>query len=203
MSWPTCPGATTSPTPSSSTRCTRTWARPGGPAPTGRWPRPWRSSAATSREPGGRAGPPLVQRHPAHRPHQGDRVSQTGRRCRPGRPGPDDALRYYAQALDLCARADDVDATEVLDLAIGLGIAQRGPVTSRIPRRAAEPRAAEPSTWTTRTDWWPGPRQRPAAGPRSSAGRPREKLSMLERRGIDSVLTGSSGRWSGHDLPRS
>jgi class 3 adenylate cyclase/tetratricopeptide (TPR) repeat protein len=38
---------------------------------------------------------------------------------------PADALRYYAQALDLSAQIDDPDPTLGLDLAIGLGIAQR------------------------------------------------------------------------------
>jgi class 3 adenylate cyclase len=42
-----------------------------------------------------------------------------------GALAPADALRYYAQALDLCARADDPDPVELLDLAIGLGTAQR------------------------------------------------------------------------------
>ena len=39
---------------------------------------------------------------------------------------PDEALRYYRQALELCDRADGIDATEVLDLTIGLGVAQKG-----------------------------------------------------------------------------
>ncbi len=38
---------------------------------------------------------------------------------------PADALRYYTQALDLYARSDDPDAVLGLDLAIGLGTAQR------------------------------------------------------------------------------
>jgi class 3 adenylate cyclase len=38
---------------------------------------------------------------------------------------PDDALRYYSQALDLYAQADDPDPVLALDLAIGLGTAQR------------------------------------------------------------------------------
>jgi class 3 adenylate cyclase len=38
---------------------------------------------------------------------------------------PADALRYYAQALDLCAQADDSDPVLALDLSIGLGSAQR------------------------------------------------------------------------------
>ena len=38
---------------------------------------------------------------------------------------PDEALRYYCQALELCAQADAADATQVLDLTIGLGIAQQ------------------------------------------------------------------------------
>ena len=38
---------------------------------------------------------------------------------------PDDALRYYSQALNLWARADDPDETLGLDLRIGLGTAQR------------------------------------------------------------------------------
>ncbi len=38
---------------------------------------------------------------------------------------PDEALRYYIQALDLCAQADESDPVLELDLAIGLGSAQR------------------------------------------------------------------------------
>jgi class 3 adenylate cyclase/tetratricopeptide (TPR) repeat protein len=38
---------------------------------------------------------------------------------------PGDALRYYTQALDLSARAHDLDPTVAIDLAIGLGTAQR------------------------------------------------------------------------------
>lgn len=38
---------------------------------------------------------------------------------------PDDALRYYAQALELLAQADDADSGLALDLAIGFGTAQR------------------------------------------------------------------------------
>jgi hypothetical protein len=38
---------------------------------------------------------------------------------------PADALRYYAQALDLAAQSDHADAILELDLAIGLGTAQR------------------------------------------------------------------------------
>ena len=38
---------------------------------------------------------------------------------------PADALRYYAQALDLYTQADDPDPVLGIDLAIGLGTAQR------------------------------------------------------------------------------
>ena len=38
---------------------------------------------------------------------------------------PDDALQYYVQALDLYSRSDHPDPTLAIDLAIGLGIAQR------------------------------------------------------------------------------
>ena len=38
---------------------------------------------------------------------------------------PDEALHYYAQALDLCTQAGDSDPVVALDLAIGLGTAQR------------------------------------------------------------------------------
>ncbi len=38
---------------------------------------------------------------------------------------PDEALRYYIQALELCGQTDATDLTQILDLAIGLGIAQR------------------------------------------------------------------------------
>ena len=39
---------------------------------------------------------------------------------------PDEALRYYGQALELSGQSDAADAMQVLDLAIGLGIAQWG-----------------------------------------------------------------------------
>jgi class 3 adenylate cyclase/tetratricopeptide (TPR) repeat protein len=42
-----------------------------------------------------------------------------------GALAPADALRYYAQALDLCGRATDTDLVLAIDLAIGLGTAQR------------------------------------------------------------------------------
>lgn len=42
-----------------------------------------------------------------------------------GALAPDDALRYYTQALDLLDQADDADPILALDLAIGLGTAQR------------------------------------------------------------------------------
>jgi class 3 adenylate cyclase len=42
-----------------------------------------------------------------------------------GALAPADALRYYAQALDLCGRATDTDLALRIDLAIGLGTAQR------------------------------------------------------------------------------
>ena len=42
-----------------------------------------------------------------------------------GALAPADALRYYAQALDLYARSDDPDPILGIDLAIGLGTAQR------------------------------------------------------------------------------
>ena len=45
--WPTPRAATTSPTPSSNTPCTRTWASPVGRGRTDRWPRRSRTSAAT------------------------------------------------------------------------------------------------------------------------------------------------------------
>jgi hypothetical protein len=38
---------------------------------------------------------------------------------------PDDALRYYTQALSLYAKSDDLDPVLAIDLAIGLGTAQR------------------------------------------------------------------------------
>ena len=76
--------------------------------------------------PGRRAGPPLVQRHPTDRPRQGHRLLPPGRPTpRSARSLPADALRYYAQALDLYAQADDPDPILGLDLAIGLGTAQR------------------------------------------------------------------------------
>ena len=81
--------------------------------------------AATARSPGGRAGPPLGQRHPTHRPDQGHQLLPAGGRRRSCALAPADALRYYAQALDLYPRATDPDPASGLDLAIGLGTAQR------------------------------------------------------------------------------
>jgi class 3 adenylate cyclase/tetratricopeptide (TPR) repeat protein len=42
-----------------------------------------------------------------------------------GALAPADALRYYSQALDLCAQATEPDPVQSIDLAIGLGTAQR------------------------------------------------------------------------------
>ena len=51
---------------------------------------------------------------------------------------PADALRYYTQALDICATVEDVDAGITVDLAIGLGISQQATGNPEIPRNAAQ-----------------------------------------------------------------
>ena len=120
------PGATTSPTPSSNTPCTRTSVPPAGPGRTGRWPRRWKTSAATGPGRGSVSWPATGSTPP--NPSTWPRPSAT--RARPPTPrshalAPADALRYYAQALDLYAQTDDPDPILGLDLAIGLGTAQR------------------------------------------------------------------------------
>ena len=101
-----------------------------GPHPPGErtagWPRPWRSSAGTI--PGrGWANWPATGSH-ATQPI--DLAKAVGYSRQAGDAAlaalaPADALRYYAQALELPHRADDPDPVLVLDLAIGLGTAQR------------------------------------------------------------------------------
>ena len=80
---------TASPTPSSSTRCTRTSGPPAGPARTEVVAEALEGPLrGRSRDPGGRAGPPLGQRHPAHRPGQGHRLLAPGGGRRPRPPWP-------------------------------------------------------------------------------------------------------------------
>ena len=87
-SWPTPRGVTASPTPSSSTPCTRIWAHTAGPGPTARWPRPWRTCAADRPGAGWANWPGTGSRPPTGRPDQGHRLLPSGGRRRPGRPGP-------------------------------------------------------------------------------------------------------------------
>ena len=67
-----------------------------------RWPRPWRISAATSRAPGRRAGPTLVN---ATQPIDLTKAISYARQAGDAALAalsPDEALRYYSQALELC-----------------------------------------------------------------------------------------------------
>ena len=88
---------TTSPMPSSSTPSTRTSDRPGGPGPPAGGGGPGGTLRRSPRDTGRRTGPPLVQRHPAHRPGQGHQLLPPGGRRCTGALAPADALRYYAR----------------------------------------------------------------------------------------------------------
>ena len=66
-----------------------------------------------------------MQRHATHRPDQSHQLLAPSRRRRAAALAPADALRYYAQALDLYPQVTDPDPTLGIDLAIGLGTAQR------------------------------------------------------------------------------
>ena len=105
------PGTSASPTPSSSTRSTRTWAPPDGPVPTAQWPRRWRSSAVTIRAHGW-ASWPATGATPPSRSTSPRRSPMHDRPATPRSPhwSPDEALRYYRQALELCDRVDVIDA---------------------------------------------------------------------------------------------
>ena len=81
------------------------------------WYQPW--------EPDRRAGAPLGRSHPTHRAGQGHYLLTAGGGRRSPEPGSHDAVRYYTQALDLAGRGDHPDPVLRIDLAIGLGTAQR------------------------------------------------------------------------------
>ena len=108
-----------------------------------------RSPRGTVRGPpgraGGRAGPALVQRHPADRPDQGHRLLPPGRRCRAGRARPPTRHSGTTSRPRALRPGRAVDPTQVLDLAIGLGMAQRqtGDPGFRTTLLAAARRAAE------------------------------------------------------------
>ena len=78
---------------------------------------------------------------------------QAGRRRGPSALAPADALRYYAQALDLYAQTDDHQPVLGLELAIGLGTAQRQTGDPNYRGTLLDParRAAEQVTPIT---WW-------------------------------------------------
>ena len=114
---PTRPGTTTSPTPSSNTRCTRTSGPPVRPGPTGRWPRRSKTSAATAPGPRSASWPATGR---ATQPADLAKALDYSRRAGDAALAalaPGDALRYYTQALDLYARSDDPDPILGIDLA--------------------------------------------------------------------------------------
>ena len=93
---------------------------------TGRWPKRWRTSAGIDRVRGWASWPGTGPVPPS--PSTWPRPSDTRNRramLRSVRLAPGDALRYYAQALDLYPQVADPDPVLGVDLAIGLGTAQR------------------------------------------------------------------------------
>ena len=122
---PTPPVATASPTPSSSTPCTRTSVPPAGPGPTARWPKPWRSCAETVPGPGWANWPATGSAPPS--PSIWPRPSTTpdGRGRRPGRSGPGRCPPLLRPGPRPLLPGTDPDPVLGLDLAIGLGTAQR------------------------------------------------------------------------------
>ena len=120
------PGITTSPTPSSSTPCTRTSVRPAGRGHTGRWPKPWRTSAATV--PGaGWANWPATGSAPPN-PSTWPRPSATPARraTPPSVPWPPPTrCATTPRPSTSTPRSADPDPVLGIDLAIGLGTAQR------------------------------------------------------------------------------
>jgi len=73
----------------------------------------------------GELGTPLARRHAAHRPDKAIGYSRHAGDAALAALAPADALRYYAQAIDLTLVTVDPDPVLALDLAIGLGTAQR------------------------------------------------------------------------------
>ena len=99
---------------------------PAGPGRTARWLRRWRTCAATA--PGPEWVKSFANWFSATQPIDLAKALDYSRQAADAALGalaPDDALRYYAQALDLSLQADDPDAVLGIDLAIGIGTAQR------------------------------------------------------------------------------
>ena len=148
------PGATRSPMPSSSTRCTRTSAPTAGPGPTGRWPRPWRTCAGTGPGTGSANWPATGCATQPIDLGQGHRTTRARPATPPSRRWPRPTPSgYYAQALDLYPQVADPDPDLGLDLAIGLGTAQRQTGEPAYRRPSSRPPAGRP-TWGTPTGWW-------------------------------------------------
>ena len=177
------PGATTSRTPSSNTPCTRTSATTVGRGRTARWPKPSKTSAATGPAP--RVGELARHWFSATQPIDLAKAIDYSRQAGDAALAalaPADALRYYAQALDLYAQADDPDPLLGIDLAIGLGTAQRqtGDPAFRETLLDAARRAA---TSATPTASWPPPWPTTAASsPRSDRSTPTRSRSWRRPR---------------------
>ena len=128
--WSTsCPmprAATASPTPSSSTPSTRTSDQRGARACTRRWARPSKSSSVEHGDE--RLGELARHFFLATRPSDTTKALDYARRAGESALealAPDDAVRYFSQALDLAAQGDGVAPEVMIDLLIGLGTAQR------------------------------------------------------------------------------
>ena len=119
-------GATASPTPSSSTRCTRTSVPPVEPGRTDRWPRLWRTCAGTAPAPGWANSPATGPAPPS--PSTSPRPSATpARRATPPLlpwPLPTPCATTPRPSISTRRRLTPIPSLGI-DLAIGLGTAQR------------------------------------------------------------------------------
>ena len=120
------PVATASPTPSSSTPCTRTSGPTRRARAHRRWPRRWRISAGTVRGRGWANWPGTGSAPPNPSTLQGHRLLPPGGRCRSRCPGSRGCPRATTPRPSTSTRqGTDPDPVLALDLAIGLGTAQR------------------------------------------------------------------------------
>ena len=187
---PTPRGTTASPTPSSNTPCTRNSGRT-------RQARAHRQVAEGARRAvrrparvsGRRAGPPLVHRRPTGRPRQGPRLLAAGRRRRARRARPRRRPAATTPRPSTSTHeSDDPDPMLGIDLAIGLGTAQRqtGDAAFRDTLLDAARRAADlgdterlvaaalannRGMFSDRRDRRRRPRRDPGAGPRPAPRR--------------------------------
>ena len=109
------PGATASPTPSSSTPCTRTWAPTRRPGPIARWPRPSRPSSGTAPVPAWASSPITGSTPPSpSTPTKAITYARQAGEAALAALAPDDAVRYFSQALELATHSIESTRTGAL-----------------------------------------------------------------------------------------